>query len=143
MGNRIDLTGNRFGRLTVLSLVEAWQQSRWLVVCDCGQTKLVEGRSLRNGDIKSCGCLLREVARERAKTLNSSHGMYGTPTHTAWKKIKFRCSRPNARVALCDRWSTFDNFLTDMGERPDGMTLIRMDRKRGYEPGNCQWSPAT
>ncbi len=78
-----------------------------------------------------------------------THGMSKTTTYTIWKAIHQRCSNPNndnysrygARgIAVCARWCSFENFLSDMGERPVGMSIEREDNDKGYEPGNCRWA---
>lgn len=78
-----------------------------------------------------------------------THGMTGTPMYRLWWGMVSRCSHPKTRgydqyaskgVTVCERWSKFENFYADMGDRPDGMTLERIDNTKGYEPGNVKWA---
>jgi hypothetical protein len=150
--NRIDLTGTKFLRITVLapdaSRISASGRSEtmWKCVCDCGKEFSAPTGIIRNGHKKSCGCLLVE---SRVKS-NTRHGFYGTRTYVSWNAMITRCtnkSNPNyARygakgIRVCDHWLIFENFLSDMGERPVGKTLDRFpDSKGNYEPGNCRWA---
>lgn len=153
------MIGERFGRLTVLAegprAESTRKQRRWICRCDCGNERLVYVESLRRGLSKSCGCLSREtsaaILRARA-THGHTRGGGGkrTPTYGSWRAMVYRCTSPSdssywrygaVGVTVCDRWRhSFENFLADMGERPAGMTLDRIDGAKGYELSNCRWA---
>lgn len=123
--------------------------TRWLCHCDCGTERVVSRTVLmdRINKQKSCGCW----RRERITLENFRHGMTDTPTYESWTSMLNRCLNPKDRgfkywggrgITVCDRWrESFENFLADMGERPEGMTLDRFPNNDGnYEPGNCRWA---
>lgn len=151
MGKFIDRTGIRYGRLLVVRRdgnqpASNGARVRWLCVCDCGQETSVTGHALSRGDTTSCGCL----ARELSGNLNRTHGLTRTPTYRSWQAAKERCHNPKssnypayggAGIEMHPKWRTsFESFLEDMGERPHGTTLDRLDQCKGYEPGNVQWA---
>lgn len=141
---RIDLTGRTFGRLVALHAVPG-KRLRWLCLCNCGVEKLIEGSSLRSGRTESCGCLHVEVSAEASRT----HGLRKTPTYFAWVNMRNRCERSTNEhydryggrgIVVCERWKKFENFLADMGLKPAGLTLDRVNNDGNYEPGNVQWA---
>jgi hypothetical protein len=158
MVKKVDLTGQRFGRLAVLSEAPARRKPNgarvlcWVCRCSCGTELEVRGESLRRGNTASCGCLKVEVAR-RPKLANTRHGMVGTPTYESWVSMLSRCRyihkyphHGGSGVKVCSQWEprlggSFEQFLADVGPRPDGMTLDRFPTNCGdYEPGNVRWA---
>jgi hypothetical protein len=75
---------------------------------------------------------------------NYRHGMYGTPTYKSWSEMKSRCGNPKrppyVNVSYCKEWENFNNFFRDMGIRPKGTSLDRIDPYGNYEPSNCRWA---
>lgn len=144
---RSDLSGHRFGRLTVLARAENSRNgdAQWRCQCDCGAQTTATTSNLRSGNTSSCGCFRAEKKRLTATT----HGGVGTRVYSVWKSMIQRCTNPNnprwasyggRGITVCVAWQTFENFRRDMGDPPAGASIDRIDNDRGYEPGNCEWS---
>lgn len=149
---RIDLGDKRFGKLTVVSFDHTDDEFRcfWNVKCDCGKEKVVNGSHLKSGNTKSCGCLHKEMTTRYNKEFNITHAMSHSSTYISWQSMKNRCCNINDQcyenygrrgISVCDRWKdSFENFYKDMGDRPKGMTIDRINNDGNYEHGNCKWA---
>lgn len=158
-----DLTGKIFGRLEVLAFdsirkdKQGKSMSYWVCKCLCesGNIKIACGASLKNGGLKSCGCLHKEsLDRNLAAFLKRSttHGLSKTPEFYIWSSMKERCNNPKNKsfpqygavgIKVCDRWlHSFENFIRDVGKRPSSFhSLDRYPNMAGnYEPNNVRWA---
>ena len=129
-GRSMNLTGQKFGRLTALSMIQSGYAKRWICLCECGNETAVLQSNLRKGHTLSCGCYLRDIS--------TTHGLSKTIEYKIWSEMVQRCTNPKNRkwplyggrgITICDRWrNSFAYFIADVGLRPRAdLTIERID----------------
>lgn len=144
-----DMTNKKYGRLKCLKYVKTENDgAHWLFSCDCGKEKVINGSVVRQGKVLSCGCLQKEKFMKNSNN-PKTHGMTKTRTYKIWVGMKQRCNNPNSNlynnygnkgISVCEEWNSFEIFLNDMGEAPDGFTIERVNNELGYSKHNCKWA---
>lgn len=145
----IDMVGEVYGRLTVVRKNGKNKGGNilWLCLCDCGDYSTIVGYSLRRGLTKSCGCLAKEVARNRM--IKHGQSIERTKSYSSWNNMLQRCENKNNKdyksyggkgILVCQEWHDFNKFYDDMGACPKKHSIDRVDRTGNYEPSNCRWA---
>lgn len=153
MGNRINMTGLKYNRLTAIEFVghNKYGQALWKFKCDCGSETILPGKSVRAGNTKSCGCLNVESSTKRITEKNTTHGESNTRLFRIWSGMKTRCENPKASnyadyggrgIAVCSEWQNYAEF-SNWARRngyADNLSIDRINNSEGYCPNNCRWT---
>lgn len=154
-------SGQKYGHVTAIKIVRERSQSldeQWLCTCECGASVLANRLKLLKNPKYNCGCVFREELRQRMQKhghtqrlihATGNPGVIASPTYQSWTAMKHRCLNPNHAayhryggrgITICDEWLSFECFLKDMGERPEGTSLERINNDASYCKSNCCWA---
>ena len=153
-----DLVGYQFGLLAVVKRIDSdrYGNIMWQCKCDCGGITETRSWSLTSGNTASCGCRSGSASAENGRRFSTTHGHASkgaeSGAYISWNGMKARCSNANhprwkdyggRGIVVCERWlNSFENFLADMGEKPEGLSIDRKDNDGNYESDNCRWATA-
>lgn len=145
----VDLSGQRFGRWTVVEFagMDKYSRALWRCVCDCGKMDDVASNNLRRGLSKSCGCYKSDISKQ----IHTTHGQCNTRLYKIWQGMKRRCYNPHEirynryggkNVSLCEEWASdfaaFADWAMNNGYN-DSLSIDRLDPHGNYSPSNCRW----
>ena len=151
MGQIKNIRGQRFHRLVVVDLLKVHNhKALWKCQCDCGNTTTALSGNLKSGNTKSCGCLKEETSALSFPIHGHRTKEHTSITYNSWRGMNKRCYDINndsysyyggRGIIVCERWKdSFENFLEDMGQRPEGTSIDREDPNGNYEVSNCRWA---
>lgn len=144
---KVDIVGKKIGRLKIIKRFKSGKYIRYKCKCDCGKIKNILSGTITAGKVKSCGCYRIEATIKN----HTTHKRSCTKTYYVWNGMIQRCTNIKSKmykyygqrgIKVCARWLDFSNFLEDMGEKPSGLSIDRINNDKGYSRTNCRWISA-